>query len=388
MLTPAGPVASPPFVEWSTSVDVFLDPANSGGGNVDDTRIDLSSSVTRIKDETTGAAIDCRANTGFLRDFMFNCGWYNEVAATATEAAKPKRWICSASTNSIGWPQNPEKGPVDITVKDWYTFTHTFKNVNGKLSVDLQIVSKSTNAVVKQWTLADPSDDIAKVGGSEYYWFVTLGCTKVENGKCTLLAPNFKLPIDNTKKCVKGFGCDFFQGFEANTAGWFDGKTDNPNKNPDPSRGIIERVATGTNSITSATGDFHALVSGVPIPAIPADRASQGPDTSFSGKCISYSNDKCPGTAEGAIVDANGCSDEDVDEDGDGVCNLGARVTTGPNVLCRGEDLCPGTPAKTIVNDIGCSDKQRETVCKSKGTGEKGKSTKAPTPTKAPTKKR
>lgn len=66
--------------------------------------------------------------------------------------------------------------------------------------------------------------------------------------------------------------------------------------------------------------------------------------------------DLCPGTPTGALVDVNGCSDSQVDGDGDGVCNPGAP-SNGPSA-CTGSDACPGTPAATPVDTNGCSDAQ------------------------------
>jgi hypothetical protein len=50
--------------------------------------------------------------------------------------------------------------------------------------------------------------------------------------------------------------------------------------------------------------------------------------------------DLCPGTAPAAAVDANGCSDAQVDGDGDGICDPGAP-SAGPSA-CTGSDNCPG----------------------------------------------
>jgi hypothetical protein len=51
--------------------------------------------------------------------------------------------------------------------------------------------------------------------------------------------------------------------------------------------------------------------------------------------------DLCPGTTVGP-VDADGCSDDDVDPDGDGICSPGAP-TGGPSG-CTGSDNCPDDP--------------------------------------------
>ncbi len=69
--------------------------------------------------------------------------------------------------------------------------------------------------------------------------------------------------------------------------------------------------------------------------------------------------DLCPGTAVAAPVDVNGCADAQVDTDADGVCDVGAP-STGPSA-CTGlptGDLCPGTPAAAIVDAAGCSSAQ------------------------------
>ncbi|HSP54318.1 MAG TPA: hypothetical protein VLS25_01920, partial [Dehalococcoidia bacterium] len=52
--------------------------------------------------------------------------------------------------------------------------------------------------------------------------------------------------------------------------------------------------------------------------------------------------DLCPGTAPAAPVDANGCSQAQVDSDADGACNPGAP-SGGPGP-CTGTDNCPTTP--------------------------------------------
>ncbi|MFQ6019896.1 MAG: thrombospondin type 3 repeat-containing protein, partial [Dehalococcoidia bacterium] len=72
-----------------------------------------------------------------------------------------------------------------------------------------------------------------------------------------------------------------------------------------------------------------------PTPA-PAPIPTPTPDADGDG--VPNSSDLCPGTAGGS-VDASGCSDSQVDSDGDGVCNPGAP-SGGPSG-CTGEDNCP-----------------------------------------------
>jgi hypothetical protein len=50
--------------------------------------------------------------------------------------------------------------------------------------------------------------------------------------------------------------------------------------------------------------------------------------------------DQCPNTPTGEIVDANGCSDSQLDDDNDGVSNA--------------DDLCPNTTAGATVDATGC----------------------------------
>lgn len=57
------------------------------------------------------------------------------------------------------------------------------------------------------------------------------------------------------------------------------------------------------------------------------------------GDGIADTEDDCPGTTSGDSVDENGCSDAQVDADGDGVCNPGAP-SDGPSA-CLGSDNCP-----------------------------------------------
>jgi hypothetical protein len=65
----------------------------------------------------------------------------------------------------------------------------------------------------------------------------------------------------------------------------------------------------------------------------------ENPDADGDG--VNDDEDLCPDTAPEAAVDAVGCSDAQVDGDGDGVCNDGA-VSNGPST-CVGADACPGT---------------------------------------------
>jgi hypothetical protein len=78
------------------------------------------------------------------------------------------------------------------------------------------------------------------------------------------------------------------------------------------------------------------------------------PDDDNDG--VPDADDLCPETAPGDPVDSNGCSDAQVDADGDGICDPDAP-SIGPSE-CTGSDLCPDTQMPVTVDDNGCSDAQ------------------------------
>lgn len=141
---------------YSTSLDIYL---NVGGGYANDTRFDWDSSVSD-------------ASGNFRRDFVFNCGYYNDTDATGSGS----RFVCTAS-NSAGrgnsFPKNPGRSPYAITATGWYKFVHRFYDSGGVLAVDLSIVDSGSN-VLNTWTLSDATDVIdSTVGGNRYGWFPT-----------------------------------------------------------------------------------------------------------------------------------------------------------------------------------------------------------------------
>ena len=234
-------------VEYSTSVDVYLDPSTSGGANLDDTRWEISSAVSQ---QTAESACIHR------RDFIFTCGWYLDAGGTGSPG-----WTCSASNNSVGNPNS--NSPFTLPQQaGWYTFRHVFNDVAGVLSVDFEILDEN-GTLLNTWTRSNPADGIDDpVVGNRYGWFVRLGCT----GLCTGFDDTFKLPIDNTQKCIQNSGCDFFQGFEDDIDGWLEF-----------SNSGITQVPSGTGGITSASGNFHAE-------AVPGD-GNTGPFTRWNGYC-------------------------------------------------------------------------------------------------------
>ncbi|MBI1885145.1 MAG: hypothetical protein HYS09_02325 [Chloroflexi bacterium] len=73
-------------------------------------------------------------------------------------------------------------------------------------------------------------------------------------------------------------------------------------------------------------------------------------DSDNDGDGVLDADDLCPDTPTGEDVDANGCSDSQVDSDGDGVCDPDAP-SAGPSG-CVGADACPTTPG--LVDRQGC----------------------------------
>lgn len=85
---------------------------------------------------------------------------------------------------------------------------------------------------------------------------------------------------------------------------------------------MIDGPFTGVNANLNLNTDF--------VPPLDSD-----------GDGVIDNDDLCPDTLPEAMVDGVGCSDAQVDADGDGVCNDGA-VSNGPSA-CVGVDACPGT---------------------------------------------
>jgi hypothetical protein len=147
-----------PFVPYTTSLDIYLN-VNGGFGN--DTRFDFDSAISQSDPSNT-----------FLRDFIFNAGFYNSSDATGPGAGT-NRFVISASTNSqsgSAYAKNPDKDPIAIATSGWYTFQQDFTDDGGVLKVAMSIFDSDGN-LVHQWDRSDPGDLIATiVGGSRYGW--------------------------------------------------------------------------------------------------------------------------------------------------------------------------------------------------------------------------
>lgn len=150
----AGNAVPTAFQDYRTAVDIYL---NVGGGWANDTRFDFSSAINN-------------AGGTHLRDFIFNGGFYNDATGPG---ANTNRFVFSASNNSQpsnAYAKNPARSPIAISTTGWYTFEHTFYDDAGVLAVDMEIFDVA-NALVGSWTLSNPLDLIAGVGGNRYGWF-------------------------------------------------------------------------------------------------------------------------------------------------------------------------------------------------------------------------
>jgi hypothetical protein len=150
----AGNAVPTTFQEYWTSADIYL---NVEGGWSNDTRFDFDSAINN--------------NLGtFKRDFIFNGGFYNDLTGPG---AGTNRFVFSASNNSqpgSAFAKNPGRSPISISTTGWYTFEDHFFDNSGVLADTLSIFT-AAHTLVSSWTLSDPTDLIATVGGNRYGWF-------------------------------------------------------------------------------------------------------------------------------------------------------------------------------------------------------------------------
>lgn len=150
----AGNAVPTAFQEYKTSVSIYLD---VNGGAANDTRFDFSSAINK-------------SDGTHRRDFIFNAGFYNDATGPG---ANTNRFVISAGNNSqpgSAYAKDPGHSPIAISTTGWYTFQHHFYDNAGVLAVDLSIFD-SSNVLVNTWTLSNPTDLIAGIGGNRYGWF-------------------------------------------------------------------------------------------------------------------------------------------------------------------------------------------------------------------------
>jgi hypothetical protein len=153
----AGNAVPTSFQEYKTSVDIYL---NVSGGFANDSRFDFDSAINN-------------SSGTFMRDFIFNAGFYNSADNTGPGAGT-NRFVISASNNAqrgIAFAKNPARSPIAISSTGWYTFEHHFYDNGGFLAVDLNIFDPF-NTLINTWTL-NTTDLISGTGGNRYGWFDT-----------------------------------------------------------------------------------------------------------------------------------------------------------------------------------------------------------------------
>jgi hypothetical protein len=160
------PLRAGPFTRWDgysstfpasgfrTQLAVYLDVAYATAHP--DTRFDWVSAINNASSGT------------FRREFAFNAG---------TDA---NGFVVSGSVNATRCGVSPYAGGVSVTQSGWYVMRHTFRDIGGVLSVDVDLIrcgatcprAYQTGGIpVGSWTLSNPSDAIANVGGNRFGWF-------------------------------------------------------------------------------------------------------------------------------------------------------------------------------------------------------------------------
>ncbi|AXV04952.1 T1SS secreted agglutinin RTX [Euzebya pacifica] len=165
---------------WTAEIDVYLDPSWDAGEG-----FDYSVAATG----TDGL---------HQRDFIFH------VAKDASENALLVAG--SNNTNFAVFEDLETRNHVEVTDAGWYTLQHVFRDHNGTLAVDLNLLD-SNGTVLFTETRNTPADTIpGEVGGNRYGWFTVIdvdGGIKVDNHELFAADP------ENADDCKNG-GWDGF----------------------------------------------------------------------------------------------------------------------------------------------------------------------------------
>lgn len=135
--------------EMYAQVDIFLDPGRFALGEGFDYVVGMN--------DTGG---------NLLRDYAFH------VAKDATT-----RELHIGASNEVLFQIRTDleqRNNHTVLGPGWYTFQHHFKEVNGVLEVDMNVLD-ATGEVLFTQTFSNPDDSTAtKVGGNRYAWFTTI----------------------------------------------------------------------------------------------------------------------------------------------------------------------------------------------------------------------
>ncbi|MEQ8836425.1 PEP-CTERM sorting domain-containing protein [Haliea sp.] len=168
---------------FTAAIDFYLD---VGGSWSNDTRFDYTVALKK-------------PDEGFLRDFVFNVGFYDSDDADGP-GANTDRFIISASNNSgraNTYPKNPGKSPVAIDTTGWYTFQHSFFDNGGTLGADLSILDAG-GSLVNSWSIG--TDPIGDFGGEGYGWIAQneFAGLAFDNSRLSLTADEASVPVPGT----------------------------------------------------------------------------------------------------------------------------------------------------------------------------------------------
>jgi len=177
------------FQPYTTSLDIYL---NVGAGAANDTRFDFTNAINN-------------PSGNFLRDFVFNVGFYDSADNTGPGAGTD-RFIVSASNNAgrgNAYPKDPGRNPTSIGTTGWYTFQEAFFDNGGALGVTLSILD-SADATIGSWLLG--GDPIGGVGGNRYGWFAANEFRFIAIDNASLTAPSATPLPSALPLFVTGFG--------------------------------------------------------------------------------------------------------------------------------------------------------------------------------------
>ena len=139
-----------PYTRWrvtdSAPLDIKLSDVPSGIILQLAFYLDVSDSNGLQNDQRVDYSIGLQQGDFFVRDYMFNFGFYTDVALPGSG----RRFVVSTSNNSPGWPKNPDKDPVAITQSGWYIFRHKFYPDGQSVFAQLSIFD-SECSLVKSW---------------------------------------------------------------------------------------------------------------------------------------------------------------------------------------------------------------------------------------------
>jgi hypothetical protein len=121
-------------------------------------------------------------NPGFVQDFVFNMGFYDD--ASTNPGASSRRFIISGSNNANrpgADPANQARSPVAVTAPGWYIFQHKFYPEGNNLYANLTMFAEGNScgaAPIGTWKLGPAGFPTAltleQLGFVRYGWLVNV----------------------------------------------------------------------------------------------------------------------------------------------------------------------------------------------------------------------